>query len=85
MCLAYHCIEDEPLRPITNAMANPISPNTLRKSKNSCANDFFTEGGNSLTITVDPILASMSTERSYADLPIYWFYSTNCSDNIQVL
>ncbi len=26
--------------PITNAMANPIIPNVLRKSKNSCANDW---------------------------------------------
>jgi len=26
--------------PITNAMANPIIPNVLRKLKNSCVNDF---------------------------------------------
>ena len=33
--------------PITNAMANPIIPNVLRKSKNSCANDLFTSTGKS--------------------------------------
>jgi hypothetical protein len=26
---------------MTNAIANPIIPNTFRKSKNSCANVFF--------------------------------------------
>jgi len=26
--------------PMTNAIANPIIPNVLRKSKNSCVNDF---------------------------------------------
>lgn len=31
--------------PITNAIANPIIPNTLRKSKNSWDNDFFTTAG----------------------------------------
>jgi len=73
----------EAASPITNAMANPIIPNILRKSKNSCANDFFAEGGNSLIITVDSILVITSTERSYADLSIYWYYSSNCRDNIQ--
>jgi hypothetical protein len=28
-------------------MANPIIPNVLRKSKNSCANDLFTSTGRS--------------------------------------
>jgi hypothetical protein len=28
-------------------MANPIIPNVLRKSKNSCANDLFTSIGRS--------------------------------------
>ena len=31
--------------PITNAIANPIIPNTVRKSKNSLDNDFFTTAG----------------------------------------
>ena len=33
--------------PITNAMANPIIPNVLRKSKNSCASDLFISAGKS--------------------------------------
>jgi hypothetical protein len=33
--------------PITNAIANPIIPNVLRKSKNSCAKVLFTSAGKS--------------------------------------
>jgi hypothetical protein len=33
--------------PITNAIANPIIPNVLIKSKNSSANDLFTSTGRS--------------------------------------
>jgi len=35
--------------PITNAIANPIIPKIIRKSKNSCDRDFFTGGGDSVT------------------------------------
>jgi hypothetical protein len=34
-------------RPITKAMARPIIPNVLRKSKNSWANVLLTSGGSS--------------------------------------
>jgi len=36
--------------PITNAIAKPIIPNTIRKSKNSCESDFFSGGADSATL-----------------------------------
>ena len=36
--------------PITNAIANPMIPNIIRKSKNSCDRDFFTGAGDSVTL-----------------------------------
>ena len=42
---------------MTNAIANPIIPNIIRKSKNSCFNDFFTGvGDDSATVRLYYIL-----------------------------
>jgi hypothetical protein len=48
---------------MTNVIANPIIPNVLRKSKNSCANDVFTGGVASVTESVFAHSIIMAADR----------------------
>jgi len=70
----------EAAAPMTNAIANPIIPNVLRKSKNSCANDVFT--GTSVIDVFFAHLIIMATDRKSDNITILFESSKKLHNNL---
>ena len=61
---------------MTNAIANPIIPNIFRKSKNSCASDFFIAGRIPVTVKLFTYSIIMLADRLLKKITINWIYHT---------